>query len=177
MERWKEIPGYEGYYDASDQGRIRSVDRVVPHARHGTIKRKGKVLTSFPDPQSGHFRLTLSVEGKVRNEKVHRLVALTWIGPCPDGFECCHEDGDPANNSESNLRWDTKSSNARDRIKHGTHRVVNKRRVVRSDGAEYVSISEAAASVGRDVSSVWKVCAGRQKTCAGYGWKYADIES
>lgn len=51
---------------------------------------------------------------------VHRLVLLAFIGPCPEGMECCHSDGNPANNRLENLRWDTRKNNQADRIKHGT---------------------------------------------------------
>lgn len=53
--------------------------------------------------------------------KVAVLVLLAFVGPRPKGMECCHNDGDPENNSLDNLRWDTHSSNVYDAIRHGTH--------------------------------------------------------
>lgn len=52
---------------------------------------------------------------------VHRLVLEAFVGPCPEGMEGCHNNGDPADNRLANLRWDTKSANAKDSIRHGTH--------------------------------------------------------
>ena len=57
--------------------------------------------------------------GKTFN--VHRLVLTAFVGPCPEGMECCHSDGDHRNNRLDNLRWDTHSSNELDKLKHGTH--------------------------------------------------------
>lgn len=55
-----------------------------------------------------------------RNIPVHHLVLFAFVGTCPDGMECCHNDGDPSNNVPSNLRWDTHRSNMIDTIRHGT---------------------------------------------------------
>jgi hypothetical protein len=55
--------------------------------------------------------------GGVRRQ-VHRLVLEAFVGPCPDGMECCHEDGDSTNNRVDNLRWDTHEANVRERLEH-----------------------------------------------------------
>lgn len=68
---------------------------------------------------TGYFHATLRVGGRFRHYKVHRLVLGAFVGPCPEGLECCHNDGDRRNNSIGNLRWDTRESNIRDRTKHG----------------------------------------------------------
>jgi hypothetical protein len=62
-----------------------------------------------------------------RNHFLHRLILLAFVGPCPPGKECCHYDGDPANNRLENLRWDTRKSNAADRTRHGTMHMPVKR--------------------------------------------------
>jgi hypothetical protein len=53
---------------------------------------------------------------------VHRLVLETFVGPCPTGLVCCHDDGDPTNNRVENLRWDTYQANEEDKLRHGTRR-------------------------------------------------------
>lgn len=60
-------------------------------------------------------------KGKRKVFTLHRLMLLAFVGPCPEGMECCHEDGDPTNNDLSNLRWGTHSSNGKDMVKHGNH--------------------------------------------------------
>jgi len=57
---------------------------------------------------------------------VHRLVLEAFAGPCPDGMEACHGDGDPTNNRRLNLRWDTRSSNQLDTVRHGRHTNANR---------------------------------------------------
>jgi hypothetical protein len=77
-----------------------------------------------PSPQSrGHRAVSLVRDGRKHTLLVHRLVLETFVGPCPAGMECCHDpDPDPGNNRLGNLRWDTKSANQQDSIRHGTAR-------------------------------------------------------
>jgi len=114
-EHWRPVVGHEGRYKVSDLGRVRSVDRIDSRGNRAW----GRVLA--PDvTASGHLRVALCVDGKARRHFVHRLVLAAFVGPRPDGMEACHNDGDPKNNVVGNLRWDTKSANARDRRRHGT---------------------------------------------------------
>lgn len=70
--------------------------------------------------KKGHVRVELrTTDGRVVKAMVHVLVLESFVGPCPPGMEGCHEDGDPANNRPSNLRWDTPQGNWRDRKRHG----------------------------------------------------------
>jgi hypothetical protein len=70
----------------------------------------------------GHQHIILKKNGKRFTKLVHRLVLETYVGPCPEGMEACHNDGNPKNNNLSNLRWDTRKANHADAIKQGTHR-------------------------------------------------------
>lgn len=80
-----------------------------------------KPLKPGRDLRGGYQLVRLKQIGeKTRTISVHRLVLLAFVGPCPDGMECCHADGNPANNQLSNLRWDTPKENAADRNLHGT---------------------------------------------------------
>lgn len=118
-ETWAEIPGYPGY-EASSEGRMRSVDRIVEGRRRGkpwSMRRPGQVLALRPDT-AGYLRVQLGRGG--RTELVHRLVLLAFVGPCPTGCEAAHGDGDPANNRPWNLRWATHAENIADRRVHGT---------------------------------------------------------
>lgn len=130
QEEWRPIPSWCGDYEASDLGRIRSVDRVLARADtgRGTLYRKpGRILKSGVDPD-GHTRVVLCRDQKMFTRKVHRLVLEAFVGPCPDGMECCHNNGDPADNRLDNLRWDTLSSNAYDRVEHGVHNMARRDR-------------------------------------------------
>lgn len=109
-EQWLPVVGYESTHEISNQGNIKS---------------RGKPLKTYVT-KTGRIRVGLYVGGTRKQVYVHRLVAEAFIGPCPQGMECCHNDGNPKNNHVENLRWDTKSSNQRDKEKHGTNHELNK---------------------------------------------------
>lgn len=114
MILWKAVVGFEGYYEVSDQGEIRSIDRIDCAG----ARRKERVLK--PGPSGfGYLSVDLSVNGKSKRVRIHKMVLEAFVGKCPPGMECCHGDSNRANNKLSNLRWDTKKSNAEDREKAG----------------------------------------------------------
>lgn len=70
--------------------------------------------------EDGHIRVSLYCKGHQHIRYVHRLILEAFVGPCPDGMECRHANGNPADNRLENLRWGTRSENQRDAVKHGT---------------------------------------------------------
>ena len=124
-EVWKAIPGYEGYYDGSNQGRIRSYWQRIYLGKYGSRV----VLNNIPqkllkykvDRRSGYFVVGLHKDGKSKSFWVHKIILITFRGPCPPGMEGCHNDGVPLNIHIDNLRWDTHRNNILDRQKHGTN--------------------------------------------------------
>jgi hypothetical protein len=117
MERWKEIVGWEGLYEVSDFGRVRSCDRIVQHAKNGPTLYRGRVLNT--QRQSIKYRVVaLSRPGKKPVcYNVHTLVLTMFVGPAPEGLECCHGPGGRHDNCLDNLRWDTRQANADDRVR------------------------------------------------------------
>jgi len=69
---------------------------------------------------AGYLFVVLRRDGRSRPRMIHRLVLETYVGPCPDGMECCHNNGDRDDNRLENLRWDTRKANRADSQKHGT---------------------------------------------------------
>ena len=124
-ETWMPVEGYEGYYEISDLGVLRSVDRRIDHPTSGVIGRKGKVIKLKPH-KDGYFAATLHRDGRRKNRMVHHLVLEAFVGPCPPGMECCHNNGDPSDNRVENLRWDTKKSNMQDIKRHGRNYWLNR---------------------------------------------------
>lgn len=116
VERWLPVIGYEGSYEVSDFGRVRSLDRINSRGHSLT----GRVLSPCPNT-SGHLQVPISAGCIQRLFQVHRLVLTAFVGPCPAGMEGCHWNGDPTDNRAANLRWDTQSANTLDSIRHGTH--------------------------------------------------------
>lgn len=119
-EEWRAAVGWEGYYEVSDQGKVRSVDRVVITSR-GKWHYRQRLMSLFPHVKSGHIHVELCRDGKNQNVLVHQLVLLTFKGPRPAGKESCHDDGDPSNNWATNLYWGTRSDNMQDKVRHGMH--------------------------------------------------------
>jgi hypothetical protein len=108
-EIWKDIKGYEGYYQVSNLGRVKSVARVIQRkSKPYTVKEK--ILKARPD-KDGYKYLVLCVNCKTKTTSIHRLVAQAFI-PNPDNLPCInHKDENPANNNVENLEWCTYSYN------------------------------------------------------------------
>lgn len=125
-ETWLPVVGYEGLYEVSDLGRVRSLDRVVRQRnRWGTeVDRAypGRVLSPSAD-SSGYLQVTFSRDGIQYRPLVHHLVLAAFGPPRPEGYIADHADGDRRNNRVDNLRWATWSDNGRNRHdvrnKHG----------------------------------------------------------
>lgn len=110
-EIWKPVLGYEGLYEVSDHGHVRS------YARKST---PGKLLKPGWKGSKKYQVVTLSKNGVSVHKKVHRLVLETFIGPCPVGQSCCHNNGDHYDNRLSNLRWDTHAANMADMVRQNS---------------------------------------------------------
>lgn len=118
-EKWLPVVGFEGIYEVSDLGRVRSLRRKVWQPRGAGFWRTQESRILKPSVARGYLRVTLRDSGVVSSQAVHRLVLTAFVGPCPSGMEACHFDDDPTNNQLSNLRWDTPSANHRDRTRNG----------------------------------------------------------
>lgn len=114
-ETWRAIPGFEGSYEASDLGRIRSIDRLVLCKDGRLFYSRGRVLRQGLMPD-GHLNVGLGK--KAGTKSVHILVLLAFKGERPSWLESRHLDGDPGNNRLSNLEYSTRSRNTQDRKWH-----------------------------------------------------------
>ncbi len=122
-ENWLPVVGYEGLYEVSDFGRVRSLDRItVALNRWGSRaprRYKGRVFR--PSLMKGYPHVHLSRNGQIARFAVHRLVLEAFVEPCPEGMECRHfPDRDRANCSLDNLSWGTRVENFADKHIHGT---------------------------------------------------------
>lgn len=120
IEHWRPILGWEGLYEVSDMGRVRSLARPFVYSNGTRITRAGRVLAGRR-MKRGHLRVALCDTGRREDHLIHRLVLTAFVGPCPDGQEGCHNNGIPDDNRLLNLRWDTRQANTQDAISHGAH--------------------------------------------------------
>lgn len=185
-ERWLPIAGFEGLYEVSDAGRVRSMDRVrIQQIARGadrsrTVSRRlqGRLLTPVKAKSGGYHRVSLSDgQGGVSVRKVHQLVCAAFIGPRPQGQMPLHCDGDPTNNRLSNLRYGTGSENVADAIAHGTFALGENRvqaKLMDADAGAIkallatVSISELGRAFGISTSAVAQIR-------DGVTWKHAPV--
>lgn len=117
VEQWRDVVGRENWYQVSDHGHVRSLDRVTVDRNGRRIRRRGQLLKASPD---SYGRPVVKL-GRGTFRFVHHLVLEAFIGPRPPDTECCHADDDPGNNWPYNLRWGTSSSNHYDMVRNGRH--------------------------------------------------------
>ena len=124
LEFWEDISDYEGLYQVSNLGRIKSLERTVVKS-NGLQYVKERILKPGAT-RGGYLQVLLSRDGIRLPYKIHVTVAREFIGPRPSGFHVCHNDGDVTNNRISNLRYDTPRENRIDQKRHGTDNNANK---------------------------------------------------
>lgn len=124
-EIWKSIPGFEGYYEVSNQGRVRSLDRKVERNNHSPMMIRGKVHVQQYRPDTGYYSVKLSQHGRKRNYYIHRLVLMAFVGLPEEGQEACHQNDIRTDNRLANLRWDSHLENVRDALRRGRMKIPN----------------------------------------------------
>ena len=122
-EYWSDIPNYEGYYQVSNHGNVRSLDRVIKEKTGKTQTLKGRVLKQRINPGGYHY-IELGKNGNKATFAIHQLVAQAFI-PNPNNKRTVnHIDGNKLNNSLANLEWSTYSENLEHAYKTGLRRAV-----------------------------------------------------
>lgn len=201
-EVWNDIKGFEGYYQVSNLGRVRSLDRYVKHSSGGKQLVKGKVLIQYERGKTGYMCVRLSKNNEITNYNVHRLVAEAFI-PNPLNLPCVnHKDEDKTNNHVDNLEWCTYQYNntygtaIERRAKKHSINMLGKTNTNRSkpviqydlDGNvvnEFPSVAEACRVLKLDKSMIFRNINGgyfdtrfnrwyNSNTYKGFIWKYKE---
>lgn len=181
-EVWKDVKGYEGYYEVSNLGRVRSVGHPINGGKQKTTGKIRKLVVN----NSGYMAVNLKRNFVEQRKLVHRLVAEAFI-PNPNGFGYVdHIDRNRLNNEVSNLQWVTQGDNLRASYARGRKPYIptaedrkkisdaNSRAVIRGDGKRYKSLTEAAMDTGISKSAVYQAARGNCRTAGGYTFSYAD---
>lgn len=135
--RYAEIPDFPGYR-VGDDG---TIWRAWVNCRWGRrltdrwrLMKLGVQKSRTPGRRYRYVNLTPAEGGKYRTFRVHRLVLLAFVGPCPEGMEARHEDGDPSNNRLDNLAWGTPAENRADNRRLGRYTSTPRNRMFTHDG-------------------------------------------
>ena len=179
-EIWKPIRGYEGVYEVSSLGRVRSLDRYVKHYTGVLRKLKGKYLATTIS--NGYLSTGLTKNGKTKTHNIHRLMGVSFI-PNPENKRCInHIDGNKLNNSLENLEWTTDKENLNHAWDNGLCENVRNasrkrkgvwknthasKKVVDENGHIYPSVVVAADSCGINYSTLVSKLNGRLKNNTG----------
>lgn len=176
IEEWRPVKGYEGFYEVSNMGNVRSLDKIDKNGR----SLKGKILKQCI--VQGYHVVGLSLDGSLKQVKVHRLVAESFI-PNNDGLpQVNHKNEDKHDNRACNLEWCTTLYNLNygtrnERISKKQRNRTDQRKPIQQikDGvviATYPSRNESARQTGFLKNAIGNAVTGRTKTAYGYEWKY-----
>lgn len=172
-EIWKDIEGYEGCYQVSNLGRVKSLGNGKTHNSSERILKGNNI--------KGYLVVKLSKEGKQKQYLIHRLVAQVFI-PNPNNLlQVNHIDEDKTNNTVSNLEWCSAKYNMNygtrtQRVveKNTNHQNKSKKVTCIETGKIYVSTMQVERDLGFAHANISYACTGRYKTAYGFHWKYID---
>lgn len=172
MEEWRDIEGYNGIYQVSDAGRIRS--RMIPKSSGQKVGYHYHILKPIKC-NNGYYCVTLcTIDGIHVNESVHRIVAEAFVPNSENKPQVNHIDGDKYNNGADNLEWVTEQENILHAQKMGLKKTPgNAHKIKRSDGMIFESAAAAARAMGHASGQhVLDVCRGNRKHTGGYRFEF-----
>ena len=176
-EIWKVVDDYEGLYEVSNYGNVRSVDRMET-LPNGTVRRRNGCILKQKFASNGYLKCNLSKNAKEKTASVHRLVAQAFI-PNPNNLpEVNHRDEDKTNNCAENLEWCSHLYNMRfgTAIQRGAEKQSTPVLQIDKDTNEVIAEYPSTAEAGRQLK-IWQgnisnCCRGRYKTTGGYKFVY-----
>ena len=187
-EIWKQVVEYESYYEVSNLGNVRSIDRTIINSIGKVFNYKSRLLKPAKN-KYGYLQVGVSINSKIKSFTVHSLVAKAFIKNPKNKPTVNHKDGIKINNNVNNLEWATRSENSIHALKNGLRIMPNawigkfgskhgaSKKIIQytKDNIyvnEYGSIIEAFNLLNINASSISRVCNGKLKSAGGYIWKY-----
>jgi len=168
-EVWKNVVDWEGLYQVSNLGRVKSLKRIVDGKNNTPRVLPEKIIRQSPiTKHTLRVKFTMTYQGVSKTLYTHRAVLEAFKGICPKGFEGSHIDGNPNNNSLDNLIWESHKDNIGRQIEHGTrnfgetngssklkgHDVINIRKLHKSSDYSYADIGRIYNTTGTNISLI-----------------------
>jgi hypothetical protein len=164
MEKWKQVE--DTNYEISDLGRLRN--------------KKSGYMMSLNNVKNGYIQAAMTIDGKVKREAIHRLVAKAFIENGDEKLTVNHIDGDKTNNKAANLEWMTQKENVNHAFKNNLTKVkvcpIIQLDLDENEIRRFSSFKEIEDEFKYDRSLLIRVCKGRNKTAYGFKWKYVNEE-
>lgn len=175
QEEWRDVIGYEGYYQVSSIGRIKSLKRKVCN-NTGLREIKEQIMVNIAD-KYGYMCITLSKNRNIKTIKIHRLVAMAFIENPNNLPQVNHIDENKSNNNVSNLEWCTQKYN----INYGSRTEKCSKKVVQILDNKIIkvfnSVNEASRFMNCNKYNISMCCKKKRKTTCGYKWEYLEVEN
>lgn len=191
-EIWKSIKDYEGLYQISNYGRVKSLEKYVKRRKCG-IKYFPEIIMKPVSDKDGYLSVTFNVDGKAKTFKVHRLVAQAFIPNPNDKPQVNHKDGNKKNNNVDNLEWVTGKENIQHAYKTNLMNqsgennamygrlgadnpnsipIIQLNKYTNQKIKEYDSMASAGRELGVNISKICECCKGKRLSAYGYKWEY-----
>jgi hypothetical protein len=185
-EIWKPIEGFEGYYEVSSLGNVKSVDRIIPSVDGRNYNRKERIKV-LSKSQFGYLKVNLYKYGELYGKSVHRLVAEAFIPNPKDKPEVNHKNGIKTDNKVDNLEWCTSKENINHAINlglskipenwgkgkhHHRSKLIGQFSISGKLIKKYYGGNEASRQTGICQTSISMACRKELKTAGGFIWKF-----
>lgn len=172
IEIWRDILNYEGLYQVSNLGRIKSIPHLIKANKDGGIRVTEEHMKTTYVGWHGYIWVALCKNEKSKTYSVHRLVATAFIENKNGLPAVNHIDGNKENNVVENLEWCTNSYNQLHASSHGLFKNTKKVKCIET-GKEYRNSCEAERKTGISARTIRNVCSGKGNTAGGYKWGWA----